>query len=56
MPVPIAGHDMKIWLVGMACLTVALAVLLAILAFSGFADIPCQDGRWDETRRTCVPT
>jgi hypothetical protein len=47
---------MKTWLVGLTCAIVALVVLLAILAFSGFADIPCQDGRWDETRRSCVPT
>jgi len=20
-----------------------------------FADIPCQDGTWDEARQTCVP-
>lgn len=52
----VAEPDMKPWLVSAACVFVALVLLLAILALSGFADIPCQDGRWDETRHICVPT
>lgn len=32
-----------------------LAVLLAVLVLSGFADVPCQDGRWDAAKKTCVP-
>lgn len=32
----------------------AVAVLLLIF-WSGFADVPCQDGTWDAFRQTCVP-
>lgn len=32
-----------------------LAVLLAVLALSGFADVPCQDGSWDAAKKTCIP-
>jgi hypothetical protein len=44
-------------LLGIAALfCVLLGLLLVIAALTGFADIPCQDGYWDETRQTCVPT
>lgn len=33
-----------------------VVLLLAALAYSGFADVPCQDGLWDAERQTCVPT
>ena len=32
-----------------------LAVLLAVLVLSGFADVPCQDGSWDAAKKTCIP-
>jgi hypothetical protein len=32
-----------------------LAVLLAVLVLSGFADVPCQDGRWEAAKKTCIP-
>ncbi len=32
-----------------------LAMLLAVLVLSGFADVPCQDGRWDAAKKTCIP-
>lgn len=35
-----------------AAITLGLAAWLVV---SDFADIPCQDGRWDSDRRTCVP-
>jgi hypothetical protein len=42
-----------IWLVfGIAA---AGAGLLLLLGVSGFADIPCQDGRWHAGLKTCIP-
>ena len=41
------------WIVAAAAVVFVLAVLLLI--FTGFADVPCQDGVWDEARETCVP-
>jgi hypothetical protein len=41
------------WIIG---LLAALAALFVLLAYIGFADVPCQDGIWDEARQTCVPT
>ncbi|WP_193219550.1 MULTISPECIES: hypothetical protein [unclassified Bosea (in: a-proteobacteria)] len=38
-------------LAGLGC----LAVLLAALALSGFADVPCQDSSWDAAKKTCIP-
>jgi hypothetical protein len=35
--------------------TAAGAALLLFLVFSGFADIPCQDGHWNAGLKTCVP-
>jgi Na+/H+-translocating membrane pyrophosphatase len=44
-------------LLGLAVLgCVLLGLLLVIAAVTGFADIPCQDGTWDEARKTCVPS
>lgn len=37
---------------GLGC----LAVLFAVLVLSGFADVPCQDGRWDAAKKTCIPS
>lgn len=37
--------------VGLSC----LAMLLAVLALSGFADVPCQDGSWNAAKKTCIP-
>ena len=36
---------------GLGC----LAALLAVLALAGFADVPCQDGHWDASKKTCIP-
>jgi hypothetical protein len=48
---------MIMWLAGLAALLVVLmALLVALAAFTGFADIPCQDGVWNEAKHTCVPT
>lgn len=44
--------------VGFRMKWILLAVLVsAVLLFlwSGFADVPCQDGVWDAFRQTCVP-
>jgi hypothetical protein len=35
-------------------LAVVVGALLIFL-WSGFADVPCQDGTWDAFRQTCVP-
>jgi hypothetical protein len=35
-------------------LAVVVSALLLFL-WSGFADVPCQDGTWDAFRQTCVP-
>lgn len=37
-------------------LLAVLAIGLAYVLMSGFADVPCQDGVWDAARQTCVPT
>ena len=34
---------------------VLFGLMLALLVFSDFADVPCQDGVWDATKKTCVP-
>lgn len=44
--------------VGAAMRWLVLAVVVcAVLIFlwSGFADVPCQDGVWDAFRQTCMP-
>jgi hypothetical protein len=33
-----------------------LLTALSLFIFSGFADVPCQDGVWDSKKQTCVPT
>jgi hypothetical protein len=45
---------MKWWLLG-SVLAILLLIVWLIL-WMGFADVPCQDGAWDEVRQTCVPT
>ncbi|WP_346359700.1 hypothetical protein [Bosea sp. (in: a-proteobacteria)] len=42
---------MVVIIAGLGC----LAALIAILVLSGFADVPCQDGSWDGTKKTCIP-
>lgn len=32
----------------------AIALFAVLLLFTGFADVPCQDGRWDGSKQTCV--
>lgn len=38
-------------------LAAALAVLglAALMLFTGFADVPCQDGVWDPGKGKCLP-
>jgi hypothetical protein len=31
-------------------------MLAALLVFSDFADVPCQDGTWNSAKQRCVPT
>jgi hypothetical protein len=31
-------------------------MLAALLVFSDFADVPCQDGYWNADKQTCIPT
>lgn len=45
------------WLIGAGVAFFLLSALLLFLAaYTGFADVPCQDGIWDEAKQTCVPT
>lgn len=32
-----------------------MAALLAVLALSGFVNVPCQDGSWDAAKKACIP-
>lgn len=34
----------------------AVVAIVLIVIFSGFGDVPCQDGVWDTFRQTCIPT
>lgn len=44
----------KKWLIAIAVVIVLLLLLvLGLLAM--IADVPCQDGYWDESRHSCVP-
>lgn len=47
---------MKTWLIALGVLIAALAVGLLVMGLTGFADVPCQDGVWDASKHTCIPT
>lgn len=45
------------WLIGLAVLAILLMLALIVLAaLTGFPDIPCQDGIWDDAKNTCIQT
>ena len=46
---------MKTWMIGVAIVLLACLTAVALRLLADFADIPCQDGIWDNVRRTCVP-
>lgn len=45
---------MKIWMIGIAIVVFICLAAIALTMLAGFADIPCQDGVWDDVRKTCV--
>jgi len=49
---PTKEHTVK-W--GLAGLLATFAGLTVLMALTGFGDVPCQDGRWDAAKYTCVP-
>jgi len=47
---------MKIRLITIgAGLVLLLAAALVAINLNEFADVPCQDGHWDTTKKTCIP-
>lgn len=42
-------------LAGLVAASLLFAALVAAIRALDI-DIPCQDGRWDEARGTCIPT
>lgn len=47
---------MKVWMIGAAVVLLICLAAVALRLLADFADIPCQDGVWDEVRKTCVPS
>lgn len=47
---------MKLAVIGLVVALVASAALVAVAFLADFATVPCQDGVWDATRQTCIPT
>lgn len=47
---------MKTRLIGAAIVLLIGLAALTLRLLAEFADIPCQDGVWDEVRKTCVPS
>lgn len=51
------GRRILKWVaIGAIAIGLAYAGLVALVAFTDFMDIPCQDGRWDAERKICIPT
>ena len=48
------SHTVKIWMIGIAIVVFICLAAIALTMLAGFADIPCQDGVWDDVRKTCV--
>ncbi|CAH1691381.1 hypothetical protein BOSEA31B_20624 [Hyphomicrobiales bacterium] len=42
--------------IGLVAVGAAYLALVALAVLTDFADIPCQDGRWDAAKKSCVPT
>lgn len=49
---PTKEHAVKWILAGVLTMFVGVTV---VVTFAGFGDVPCQDGRWDAAKYTCVP-